>query len=113
MSGGSIGEAIMPSPPASATAETSSGVATPPIPACWIGTVQPTSSVNAVVSTPALWRDQTVGVRGRVVEGGTGRPLPRVAVSDGHDVTVAGGDGRWPPADPDAAGSGFPPVPHS
>src|SRR5690348_2376761 len=41
----------MPRPPASATAAASAGVATPPIPACWIGTRQPTSSVKAVLST--------------------------------------------------------------
>src|SRR5689334_17795899 len=41
----------MPRPPASATAAASPGVATPPIPACWIGTRQPTSSVKAVLST--------------------------------------------------------------
>ena len=40
----------MPRPPASATAAASAGVATPPIPACWIGTRQPTSSVKAVLS---------------------------------------------------------------
>ena len=40
----------MPSPPAFATAAASSGVATPPMPACWIGTRQPTRSVKAVDS---------------------------------------------------------------
>src|SRR5215472_1583742 len=40
----------MPRPPASATAAASSGVATPPMPACWIGTWHPTRSVKAVVN---------------------------------------------------------------
>jgi hypothetical protein len=39
----------IPRPPASDTAATSSGGETAPIPACWIGIVQPTNSVNLVV----------------------------------------------------------------
>ena len=40
----------MPTAPAPATAATSSGVVTPPIGACWSGTLAPSSSVNGVVS---------------------------------------------------------------
>src|SRR6201988_2314464 len=38
-----------PRPPASDTAAANSGGETAPIPACWIGIVQPTNSVNLVV----------------------------------------------------------------
>ena len=41
---------IVPTPPASATATASSGLDTDPIGACWMGTSQPTSSVNGVRS---------------------------------------------------------------
>jgi hypothetical protein len=39
----------MPKPPASETAAASSGGDNAPIPACWIGTVQPTKVVNRVI----------------------------------------------------------------
>jgi hypothetical protein len=39
----------IPSAPASDTAAANAGGAAAPMPACWIGTVQPTSSVNLVV----------------------------------------------------------------
>ena len=39
----------IPRPPASDTAAANSGGETAPIPACWIGIVQPTNSVNLVV----------------------------------------------------------------
>jgi hypothetical protein len=42
---------IMPSAPARATADANSAVATPPMPACWIGTLQPISLVKRVVNT--------------------------------------------------------------
>src|SRR6516165_685468 len=45
---GTITMLTMPSPPASDTAAASSGVAAPPMPACWIGTEQPTNLVNVV-----------------------------------------------------------------
>jgi hypothetical protein len=41
----------MPSAPARATADANSAVATPPMPACWIGTLQPISLVKRVVNT--------------------------------------------------------------
>src|SRR5690348_6915865 len=45
----------MPKPPALVTAAASAGVAIVlPMPACWIGTAQPTSSVNRVVSMARL-----------------------------------------------------------
>jgi len=45
----SSAEAVsIPRPPAFETAAASSGVEAAPIPACWMGTSQPTSSVNAV-----------------------------------------------------------------
>src|SRR5207302_50557 len=50
ISAGTIGTPSMPSPPALETAAASSGVVTPPMPACCSGTVHPTSSVNFVVS---------------------------------------------------------------
>src|SRR4051812_38252621 len=56
---------IMPRPPASETALAISGGAAAPIPACWIGTEQPTSFVNRVVSISSSV--------GRVV----GRPRPK------------------------------------
>ncbi len=43
----------MPSPPTFETAAASSGDEAAPIPACWIGTAQPTSSVKRVVSIVA------------------------------------------------------------
>ncbi len=46
--------AIDPTPPALATATARAGVATEPIGACWIGTEQPTNSVNRVVNTGVL-----------------------------------------------------------
>ncbi len=42
-----VGMASIPSAPASATATARAGVAVPPIPACWSGTVQPTRRVKA------------------------------------------------------------------
>ena len=51
-SGGNIGAPIMPRPPASATAAANAGVAMPGIEANWMGTVQPTRSVKAVLMLP-------------------------------------------------------------
>src|SRR5579863_1989804 len=46
--------ATVPSPPAAETAAASAGGDTRPIPACWIGTEQPTNCVNRVASIDYL-----------------------------------------------------------
>lgn len=52
-----LGCSSMPRPPALLIATASWGVVTPPIGACWIGTWQPTSWVNAVTNMmqPDRW----------------------------------------------------------
>jgi hypothetical protein len=55
----------MPRPPALLTAAANSGVVAPPMGACWIGTRQPTSSVNAVANMAEVWQD--LGVAGRSI----------------------------------------------
>src|SRR5438046_1877094 len=86
------GTSTAPRTPALATAAASSGVeAAPPMPACWIGTEHPTSSVNAVRSMAALCR--LPGSGGAVRRGrsgaGVAAVLPQEALELGHQRLAA------------------------